>query len=527
MVRIRRFVLELAEHGQLVHQDVGDDSVATFLKQVGSIPARDEPFTIPASWAWVELQSISEKRLGKMLDRAKNKGTPRRYLRNVNVRWFDFDLSDVHEMPFEDSELDEFRLCKGDVMICEGGEPGRAAVWDEREPNIYFQKAIHRVRFPDGVDPKYFVNVLRSAADGRRLMASFTGVAIKHLTGKGLASFLVPLPPLVEQERIVAKVDELMALCDELEEAQKTRERRRDRLATASQRRLVEATGDEKAFHASADFYLKRVPDLTTRPEHIAELRRTILDLAVRARLVAQHSNDEPASVLLERIEGEKRDLGKAGQVRNRAPLAPVESSEAPYGLPPSWQWVRVRHVTSDRGQTVPDTAFTYIDVGSINKELGRVQNPAVLSPDAAPSRARKICRRGDVLYSCVRPYLLNVAVLDTDFTPAPIASTAFAVLNGFGLVLPEYLWTWLRSPIMVELVEKRMRGQAYPAINDSDFARLPLPLPPLKEQQRIVAKVDQLMTVCDDLEAQINEGRSTQARLLESVLHQALHSVA
>ena len=151
-----------------------------------------------------------------MLDKAKNKGTPVRYLRNINVRWFDFDLSDVKEMLFEDSELDEFSLRRGDVLICEGGYPGRAAVWDERESNIYFQKAIHRVRFKIGINPSYFVYVLRESADSGRLCSYFTGAGIQHFTGKGLMSFLVPLPPIPEQHRIVAKVDELMALCDAL-----------------------------------------------------------------------------------------------------------------------------------------------------------------------------------------------------------------------------------------------------------------------------------------------------------------------
>ena len=90
-----------------------------------------------------------------MLDKAKNKGTPRRYLRNINVRWFDFDLSNILEMRFEDSELSEFAIRSGDVLICEGGEPGRAAVWDDRETDIYFQKAIHRVRFLNIVNSEF------------------------------------------------------------------------------------------------------------------------------------------------------------------------------------------------------------------------------------------------------------------------------------------------------------------------------------------------------------------------------------
>lgn len=173
-----------------------------------------------------------------MLDKAKNKGTPRRYLRNINVRWFDFDLSNVMEMRFEDSELTEFGLRHGDVLICEGGEPGRAAVWDEREADIYFQKAIHRIRFSNRVDPHFFVIVLRVSADSGDLATYFTGVGIKHFTGKGLSVFQFPLPPLAEQHRIVAKVGELMALCDRLENAQAERESIRRQLLDATLRAM-------------------------------------------------------------------------------------------------------------------------------------------------------------------------------------------------------------------------------------------------------------------------------------------------
>ena len=170
-------------------------------------------------------------------------------------------------------------------------------------------------------------------------------------------------------------------------------------------------------------------------------------------------------------------------------------------------------------GQCVPQTAFTYIDVTAIDKEKGFIAKPKVLQANEAPSRARKIVRKGDVVYSCVRPYLLNVAVVEEDFDPLPIASTAFAVLYGHGLVLPWFQWIVLRSPFMVTRVEEEMRGQAYPAINDSDFARLPFPLPPLPEQHRIVAKVNELMALCDRLEAARAEREATRDRLATASL--------
>lgn len=216
---LRQTILDLAVRGRLVKQDEKDEPAEVLLKRLKVAPALDVPFEIPKNWCWATTGSISDARLGKMLDRAKNTGTMRRYLRNINVRWYDFDMSDVHQMPMKDVELDELRLHSGDVLICEGGYPGRAAVWDERESEVYFQKALHRIRFPEGVHPLYFTHTLKQSDDSGRLAEYFTGVGIKHFTGRGLASYIFPLPPLAEQMRIVAKVDELMRLCDALEAA--------------------------------------------------------------------------------------------------------------------------------------------------------------------------------------------------------------------------------------------------------------------------------------------------------------------
>ena len=243
---LRQTILNLAVRGKLVEQDPEDEPAGELLERRKIAVPGAEPFELPESWAWVNVSAVADSRLGKMLDKAKNKGTPRKYLRNINVRWFDFDLSDLLEMRFEDSELPEFALRFGDVMICEGGEPGRAAVWDAREIDIYFQKAIHRVRFLDFVDSEFFVKALRASADDGRLAEYFTGTGIKHFTGKGLAAYLFPLPPLAEQHRIVAKVDELMAVCDRLEASLVTGDEMRGRLVEAVLHKTL-ASDEEQA----------------------------------------------------------------------------------------------------------------------------------------------------------------------------------------------------------------------------------------------------------------------------------------
>lgn len=166
---------------------------------------------------FVMLGSICESRLGKMLDKEKNTGKPRRYLRNINVRWFGFDLDNLLEMRIEESELDKYSLRKGDLVICEGGEPGRCAVW-ENDDVIFYQKALHRVRFTDGSNPKFYMYYLWYAAQTGKLKPLFTGSGIKHLTGQSLAKVMVPTAEKVTQNSIVNEIDSRLSVCNRIEQ---------------------------------------------------------------------------------------------------------------------------------------------------------------------------------------------------------------------------------------------------------------------------------------------------------------------
>jgi type I restriction enzyme S subunit len=148
-----------------------------------------------------------------MLDKAKNQGKPRRYLRNINVRWFGFDLSDVQEMRIIDDEVERYSIRKGDLVVCEGGEPGRCAIWCDGE-TVCFQKALHRIRFNTASDPRFYMYYLWMLAKSGMLSAYYTGTGIKHLTGESLKKLPVPVPPLLEQKRIVARIEELFSELD-------------------------------------------------------------------------------------------------------------------------------------------------------------------------------------------------------------------------------------------------------------------------------------------------------------------------
>lgn len=251
----------------------------------------------------------------------------------------------------------------------------------------------------------------------------------------------------------------------------------------------------------------------------IQKLRELILELAVRGLLIPQDPSDEPASELLKRVAKEEAKLVQDGSFRKRKSLPEIKESEMPFSIPVSWCWIRLGEAGHDWGQKTPDSDFTYIDVASINKEQGLVSDPSVLSASEAPSRARKILTKGTVIYSTVRPYLLNVAVVNESFDPEPIASTAFAIVHPFQGIQASFVYRYLRSPSFINYVQNCQTGIAYPAINDKQFFSGVLPIPPEAEQHRIVAKVDELMALCHQLEKQQEDSLRAHDTLVQTLL--------
>lgn len=188
---------------------------------------------IEKNWEIVKLKDVATSRLGKMLDKQKNQGEPRLYLRNVNVRWNDFDLSDVFEMRMSDEEAKELIVKKGDILICEGGEPGHCAIWKDDNEDYVYQKALHNVRVGERLIPEWLCLVIKDSADSNKLDEYFTGTTIKHFTGKALKEFSFPFPPIEEQTEIVHRVESLFAFADQIEQRVKVAQQRVNHLTQA------------------------------------------------------------------------------------------------------------------------------------------------------------------------------------------------------------------------------------------------------------------------------------------------------
>ena len=233
--RLKKSILQEAIEGRLVKQDPNDEPASALLAKIreekkqlvkeGKLKKKDLeekpisedeiPFSIPDSWEWCKLKSIGYSSLGKTLDRGKAKGELKPYLCTINVYWGEIDLKIVKSFQLEKDEQNKYLLKKGDLLICEGGDYGRAAVWNE-DVEMYYQNALHRVRFYGNVNPTFYRYYIEYCKIAGMLEDLANGMTIKHFTQNGLFSLPLPLPPLAEQKRIVEKIEQLFKEIDKL-----------------------------------------------------------------------------------------------------------------------------------------------------------------------------------------------------------------------------------------------------------------------------------------------------------------------
>jgi type I restriction enzyme S subunit len=322
----------------------------------------------------------------------------------------------------------------------------------------------------------------------------------------------------------VAKVDELMALCDRLEAARAERDAVRDRLTAATLSRLTAPETDAETFPTHASFALQTLPTLTTRPDQIKTLRQTILNLAVRGKLVEQDPTDEPAAVELARTDKRKREAN----LKKPKALPTIVEAEMWCELPPGWEWVRWDRITNwiTYGFTrpMPHEKVGVPIVTGKNVNAGRIilDTADRTSPEAfAELNDKDRPVKGDILIT-KDGSIGRTAIVENDDPFCINQSVAVLWLRSCD-ASRRYLQMVLDSPQVQQTLLDKTAGVAIKHISIIDLGQMVFPLPPLAEQHRIVAKVDALMALCDQLEASLTTATTTRSRLLEALLHEAL----
>ncbi len=271
----------------------------------------------------------------------------------------------------------------------------------------------------------------------------------KTLNKTLLNDLMIPLPPLSEQSRIIAKIAQLFALLRKVE--------------TSTQQ------------YATLQTLLKS----------------KVLDLAIRGKLTKKDPNDEPASILLEKIKAEKAELVKEKKIKRSKSLPPITDEEKPFNIPDSWEWVRLGDILKPEIHQKPQQNFLYIDIASVDNTINKITNPTKVnvSNDKIASRARQLLDSDDILFSVVRPYLKNIAMVPNT-SDYKIGSTGFYVLKPFSLIDRKYIFYLVLSNYVIQNMTKKMKGDNSPSIRKGDLQNLVVPLPPRVEQKHIVDKI-------------------------------------
>ena len=430
-----------------------------------------------------------------MLDKAKNRGEPKPYMRNISVRWGSFDLSDVQLMPFEPHEHERYSVQRGDVVICEGGEPGRCAVWTREEP-YYIQKALHRARCGPNLHPLFLAFLLEHYARSGALAKRFTGSTIKHLPGEVLSTIRVRYPPMAEQRSIVAAIELHFS-------------------------RL-----------AAAVALLERVK------ANLKRARASVLKAAVGGRLVpteaalarAEGRDYEPASVLLKRILAERHAKWVESGARGRYSQAGSPDPDALLDLPEGWIAARLDAIADIQlgQQRHPDHAAAAVVIPYI-----RAANITWAGLDLSdvkamgfPNPKRYNLEVGDVLLSEASgsPMEAGKPAIWQDEIPGACFQKTVLRVRPFekASVLPRYLRYRFLNDCWSGRFAKAAPGVGIVHLTAERMLCWPFPLPPVAEQVRIVAQVDRRLSVLDALDHSVAANLARCARLRQSVLKRA-----
>lgn len=524
-VALREKVLDLAIRGKLVPQDPNDEPASVLLERIraqkqqmvkeGKLKAKDIkddsiifvgednlhyekfadgtvkciedeiPFELPEGWAWCRLPFVGISELGKTLNGTKDVGIKVPYLCSINIYWDEIKLDKVKTTFFSNLETEKYQLKKGDLLICEGGESGRCFVWNADE-KMYYQNALHRVRFFDKINPWFFKYVLESYHFTGILDDFCSGVTIKHLVKSALCSILFPLPPVNEQNRIISSINNLLNLI--------------------------------------SDINSNKI-DLEICVENI---KSKILDLAVRGKLVPQDPNDEPAFVLLERIRAEKEELIKQGKIKRDKKESIIFKGEdnsyylndgsgdinitndLPFDISSSWRWAQIKDVfivnprnKLDDELDVSFVPMPLIDDGYSGKHTAEVRKWKNIKTGFTHFS------EGDVGVAKISPCFENLksTVFENLSNGYGAGTTELYILRPYkDTILARYLLMYIKSDYFIRNGKQTCTGDVGQQRVRKDYVESAyFPIPPLNEQHRIVEAIETAFSQLDAIAESLN----------------------
>lgn len=564
--KLRELILELAVRGKLVPQVPNDQPASELLKQIakeksqlikeGKIKKQDvlpeigedeKPFELPVGWEWSLFNNITHL----ITDGTHytptyiSDGVPFLSVKDMSSGVLDF--SDCRYISQE--QHDEFaKRCnpqKGDLLLTKVGTTGIPILIEtDKQFSIFVSVAL--IKFPHSLISGRFLSLLiKSPLVKTQSEEGTEGIGNKNLVLRKIVAFKIVIPPLAEQHRIVAKVDELMALCDQLEQQQTDSNAAHQILVETLLGTLTQAESPA-AFDEAWQRIATHIDTLFTTEHSIDQLKQTILQLAVMGKLTQVFRESHPelvsgphsASELLKQIAKEKARLVKEGKIKKQTPLPEITDDEKPFELPEGWEWVKLGYTSILKGgfayqssKFIDDGVCQVIRMGNIRPDYLRLdENPVYISELLGDVTSEYQIEPDDILLTMTgtkgkRDYLYSLIITDEHLLDRKLfLNQRLCIVRTF--IFPKFQSLVLKNDLFLDLIYAKSTGTANQAnIGMTAINEWIIPLPPLAEQHRIVSKVDELFALCDALKDRLREAQTLQAQLAGAVVEGALNT--
>lgn len=441
------------------------------------------PFELPEGWEWTRLQAICEPITDGTHKTPTYSDEGFIFLSSKNVTSGHIDWDNIMYIPESLHNELYARLApqKNDILLAKNGTTGVAAIVDrDCIFDIYVSLALLRI-IGYIISPEYLLSTIASSTIQNYFNSSLKGIGVPNLHLEHIRTTLIPVAPINEQYRIATKLEQLLSFADNIES------------------------------------------DKTDLQTTIQLTKSKILDLAIRGKLVKQNPDDEPASVLLDRIRAEKEELIKQGKIKRDKKESVIFrgednyyyekigdtvtciDEELPFELPDGWIWCRGSSCFLPMESRKPSgTYFKYIDIDSIDNKHQAIKKAKITETAKAPSRANRAVFDGSILFSLVRPYLKNIALVDSNNADS-IVSTGFYIATSNGTFIPKYLYILMISAYVVNGLNQFMKGDNSPSISKDNIEKWLYPVPPLAEQEKIADIVQKYIRILEDIEKSLS----------------------
>lgn len=435
-------------------------------KPLPEITDDEKPFDIPESWMWVRLGDLFQHNTGKALNSTNRIGVSLKYITTSNLYWNRFELENLKEMFFTDTEVEKCTVKKGDLLVCEGGDFGRSAIW-QSDDSIRIQNHIHRLRAYKAICTEFFYYLFYLYKHAGWIGGK--GIGIQGLSSKAIHVLVFPLPPLAEQKRIVAKIEELLPYID----------------------RYKQAWSKLEQFNI-------RFPE---------DMKKSLLQYAIQGKLVEQRPEEGTAEELFAQIQQEKQRLIAEKKIKKEKPLPEITDDEKPFDIPESWKWVRLDDISYQIGDidhkmppAVQSGGVPYISPLNFTKggEIDFESAKHISMEDFLDLSKKCVPEKNDIIFP--RYGTIGVVrMVDTD-RKFLVSYSCCTIKNIKDLMDSQYVFYVLQTKLIKDEINRYINKTTQPNVGLKSIKMFLFPLPPLAEQKRIVEKLEQLLPLCERL---------------------------